>query len=163
MLNGQLLANAHVQSCVALVYITKSYFIPKHSIHLTCVFPHVQFASFPTTSVNPLSQSWASPKMLRQQTPPLGVGVGVSMATMKEGWSLSSQDRRRYTMQFNTLDKRNTGKLSGQPNQLTNKYRHYVSNNTPLSARTVQCTLQYTSTVHSLHSTSIQVLYRSSD
>ncbi len=133
------------------------------NILYTCVFPHVQFASFPTTSVNPLSQSWASPKMLRQQTPPLGVGVGVSMATMKEGWSLSSQDRRRYTMQFNTLDKRNTGKLSGQPNQLTNKYRHYVSNNTPLSARTVQCTLQYTSTVHSLHSTSIQVLYRSSD
>ena len=151
MLNGQLLANAHVQSCVALVYITKSYFI--QNILYTCVFPRVQFASFPTTSVNPLSQSWASPKILRQQTPPLGVGVGVSMATMKEGWSLSTQDRRRYTMQFNTLDKRNTGKLSGQPNQLTNKYRHYVSNNTPLSA----------STVHSLHSTSIQVLYMSSD
>ncbi len=44
------------------------------------------------------------------------------MTTMKEGWALSTQDRRRYTMQFNTLDKNKIGKLLGQPNQLTSRY-----------------------------------------
>ena len=42
-----------------------------------------------------------------------GVGLGVSLAAISEGWAMKSQDKRKYIMQFNTHDRNHTGFLSG--------------------------------------------------
>lgn len=46
-------------------------------------------------------------------TPSSGVGFGVSLSTISEGWGMKVQDKRKYVMQFNTMDKMKTGYLAG--------------------------------------------------
>ena len=46
-------------------------------------------------------------------TPSSGVGYGVSLSAVSEGWTMKAQDKRKYVMQFNTIDKNKTGFLSG--------------------------------------------------
>ena len=84
-----------------------NYYSVHHSILLS------QFASFPAPTPDPLSKTWATPAFSPQKSAPLGVGVGVSMNILTEGWGIKLSDKRRHVMEFNTLDRNKTGYLSG--------------------------------------------------
>ncbi len=43
-----------------------------------------------------------------------GIGRGVSLTTIGEGWVMKSQDKKKYAMQFSTFDRGRTGYLLGK-------------------------------------------------
>ena len=68
-----------------------------------------------------ISKSLTFPALSEQMAMPLiaqspqggGVGRGVSLSTVKEGWAINPIDRRRYVMQFGTHDRAKSGYLLG--------------------------------------------------
>jgi hypothetical protein len=65
----------------------------------------------PMQSLDPsLSQSVP---MIAQSPQVGGVGLGVSLGTVTEGWGITPAERSRYGLQFGTLDRTKTGYLTG--------------------------------------------------
>ena len=58
-------------------------------------------------------QSLPTDSSLSQSPQVGGVGRGVSLGVVSEGWGMSPAERRRYGLHFGTLDKMRSGYLSG--------------------------------------------------
>ena len=61
----------------------------------------------------PLDGSLSKP-LIAQSSPTVGgVGLGVSLSTVNEGWGMTAAERHRYGLQFGTQDRTRAGFLTG--------------------------------------------------
>ena len=56
-----------------------------------------------------------------------GIGITVSLSTLSQGWAMSANDRRKYILMFNTLDRKRSGFVGGQEarNELLKSHLSY--------------------------------------
>ena len=85
-------------------------------------FAHAGLQMTPSLdSSQQISKSLTFPSFSEQPAMPLiaqspqggGVGRGVSLSAVKEGWAINPIDKRRYVMEFGTQDRAKSGYLLG--------------------------------------------------